>query len=283
MATRIGPFEIVHALPEWGSGWHSARHVGDIDDELPARVIVRTPLVGEAPFLAMEGARRRRAQRPPCPYLPHLLRAVIEPGGVCLVFEPLAAIRIASLLEGALPAALALGYVDDVARALAALDSARGDDSAIIQLSFEELLIKESGDALVLTPPVGPRAVTPGLLQQPRRDRFLLSPEKLAGESGDARTAEVFMLGALLFMLLTNAEPHGASRSMREIDQEIPDSLDVVVRRALSLDPHERHETVDELRADIARCADQFPPEDRLELVRAIAGHRFQEAEGLLR
>jgi hypothetical protein len=281
VATTFGPFTLLRPLPAWGSGFHFALHSGDVDDDLPARAIVRIPLAGEGPLLADEGGRRARSQRPPCPFVPRLVRTILAASGPLLVFEPAVAVRLEVLLDAPLPATFALAYVDDVAAAVLALSRARGDDDGALQLSFDELLVSAAGRALVLTPPVGPRASMPGLLQQPRRDRPLFAPEKLRAERSGRE--ESWMLGALLFSLLTNAEPDDADASVRALQPDLPEALDALVRRALAPDPRARFESVEELRAALARCNDEFAPDDNAAIARGRAGWRFDEAEGLLR
>jgi len=312
----VGSFELVRPLPAWGSGYFLGRHTGEVDDELPARAIVRVPVApGESPYLVAEGQRRQKMRRPPCASVPSLLRVGVgaDASGSYLVYEAVPAVRLDALLldparfgaETPLPISFALAIVDDVAAALRALERGRAPTSedarvghVAVQLAFDELLITDTGVPLVLTPPVGPRPSTPGLLPQPSRERALFAPEKLAGQLPFTSTLEVYMLGALLFMLATasdppalaNLEQRDSAPSLRKydaehqvIDGDVPELLDATLRRAMSRDPYERHESVEELRASLRACMELFPPDDRAELVRARARRAFDEAELLLR
>ena len=95
-----------------------------------------------------------------------------------------------------------------------------------------------------------------------------ISPEQAEGRSADART-DVFSLGAIVYEMLTGRNPFVGSDAATtlanvtghpppaptSINPDLPKLVDVVLLRALALDPSRRTESAAKLAADFRRCA----------------------------
>jgi len=97
-----------------------------------------------------------------------------------------------------------------------------------------------------------------------------LSPEQARGAQVDHRT-DVFQFGALLYEMATSQRPfRGATTAdviaailtqphvpAVEANPALPRSLGRVIDRALAKDPHDRFQTIDEIRTALQRCGDR--------------------------
>ncbi|MFO8071778.1 MAG: protein kinase [Polyangia bacterium] len=91
-------------------------------------------------------------------------------------------------------------------------------------------------------------------LRSEGRVREYVAPELTAGMRPDART-DVFALGVLLGEMLTQVRYDGRPELFRNADPDLPEPLDIVLRRALLADPRGRHQSVAELVASIEEAA----------------------------
>jgi serine/threonine protein kinase len=86
--------------------------------------------------------------------------------------------------------------------------------------------------------------------------RGFMPPEQACGEAGavDCR-ADVYSLGAILFLLLTGTPPAAEGDPARSIGwhHELPKPLRAICTRALSADPAQRYQSVTDLAADVGR------------------------------
>jgi serine/threonine-protein kinase len=95
-----------------------------------------------------------------------------------------------------------------------------------------------------------------------------LSPELCEGRPLDARS-DIYSLGCILYLILTGRPPFDgdslAAVLLKHLDDaplapsalvpSLPRALDAVVLRALAKKPHDRHQSVAELRADLRGLA----------------------------
>jgi len=103
-----------------------------------------------------------------------------------------------------------------------------------------------------------------------------MSPEQLQGREIDRRT-DVYSLGCSLFELVSGVPAFSGSTHevvtrissgpiprLIEIDSAIDPRLDALVSQAMALNPKDRHQNMDDLRADLARLRDQLTASDSL-------------------
>jgi eukaryotic-like serine/threonine-protein kinase len=150
--------------------------------------------------------------------------------------------------------------------------------------AFGEVMVMDWGVAKVLagatesapgtaTDAAG-RATTSGLVLG---TRGFMSPEQASAGvvSVDAR-ADVYSLGAILYMLLTNDEPPDAAAAQRiEARGDVPRPLRAICAQALDAEPQARYQTVKALADDIARyragLAVHAHPETLVDRTRRVA------------
>jgi len=89
-----------------------------------------------------------------------------------------------------------------------------------------------------------------------------MAPEQVRGRTIDSRT-DIYTLGIIMYELFTGQAPYKGEESMailfqhvegkatppREINPDIPTSLEAIIVKAMAVDPDERFQTFDELRA----------------------------------
>lgn len=118
----------------------------------------------------------------------------------------------------------------------------------------ENLKVLDAGLASALPPgAVGHR------LRSVSKVRGYVAPEMLRGLHPSARS-DVYSLGVLLGEMVTQARFDGRAEMFREVDADLPEEIDFILRRALLVDPRGRFADAEELMADIADLADAPPP-----------------------
>jgi tRNA A-37 threonylcarbamoyl transferase component Bud32 len=92
-----------------------------------------------------------------------------------------------------------------------------------------------------------------------------MAPEQAKGEKVDARV-DIYATGAILYCCLTGKRPFDRNdptatlaavlteepQRPRELNAKIPERLELVIQRAMSKDPRERHPRIEDLDADLA-------------------------------
>jgi eukaryotic-like serine/threonine-protein kinase len=97
-----------------------------------------------------------------------------------------------------------------------------------------------------------------------------LAPEQVLGEPFDPRS-DIFALGLMLYEFVSGKYPfsaapglipreivHGEAQPLRELDSQIPEELDQLVRRALQKDPMQRLQTAEEFAAGLYLAAQEL-------------------------
>jgi serine/threonine-protein kinase len=170
---------------------------------------------------------------------------------------------------------LSRGPLDDlrVARygAEAALGLAAAHGAGVLHgsLHTSDVMVTPEGAVKVL----GLGQTLPRMLQPggPPANAHFLAPEQLRGETPLPGT-DVWALGIVLYEAATSSVPFEADTAggvaslvlesepepARRINPNVPASLEVVVMHALRKDPRERYTSIDEMRQDLDRVADQI-------------------------
>jgi eukaryotic-like serine/threonine-protein kinase len=124
----------------------------------------------------------------------------------------------------------------------------------------------------------GARRLTFGKFSNVMGTPDYISPEQIRGKRGDARS-DIYALGAMLYEMVTGRPPFRGENAFlimndrllnhpvppREIDPEIPESLQEIIYRALERDPRKRYRSANEMAWDLAHL-DQVAPSARPEV-----------------
>jgi serine/threonine protein kinase len=207
---------------------------------------------------------------------------IVRQGDIDALVLELVAGRSLSLLarQGPLPAGEVAALGVHLAAGLGALHAAgilhRDIKPANLRMAVDGFLkILDLGVGCRLTPDgSGPSCATAPVIGTIP----YMSPERLQGECGDARS-DLWSAGAVLFELATGRRVvDGLSRSAQErfvhdgrfpdprrITSPLPYPLGEVIARSLAPDPHDRYQSAHELLADLSQVAmntNTMPPAD---------------------
>jgi serine/threonine-protein kinase len=182
------------------------------------------------------------------------------------------------LAEGRVPVERAVPMAVELCEAL---EYVHGRGVVHRDLKPENIVVTDSRVKLIdfgIAGQQGARRLTFGKFSQLMGTPDYISPEQVQGKRGDARS-DVYALGAILYEMLTGRAPFQGSNPLavmnerllnhpvppREIDPEIPESLQEVLYRALERDPRNRYKSAKEMAWDLAHL-DQVVAADRTEL-----------------
>jgi serine/threonine-protein kinase len=163
--------------------------------------------------------------------------------------------------------------VDIATQLAAAMAHAHANGISHRDLKPENVLVTEEGRVVVtdfgIALMAGARRLTWRWLTSTMGTPDYMAPEQVEGKRGDART-DVYSLGIMLFEMLAGRVPWEGDNplavmaqhvnaplpSLREIDRQIPASLEAIVTKCLRKNPDERYADAGELHADLERWQD---------------------------
>ena len=284
--TAIGPYQVVRLLGRGGmaevhlaiahgaSGFERQVAIktlapGFEDEPQLVRALIREALLG--------GALHHRN-------LVAVLALGVADGGYYVVLEYVDRGDLAAHLRGALPEALALHVVHEVALGLAYLHAARdprGLPLAIVHRDVgpANVLVSSTGDVKLADFGIA-KATTLAdrTAAGARKGRYsYMAPEQLAGEPVTP-AADQFGLAVMLVELVTGQRPFVGETPWALLDAiragstlSLPPDLHAIAIRAFAIDPAQRFASVDDMRLAIAAAQRAREPAGPLELAAWLA------------
>jgi len=97
-----------------------------------------------------------------------------------------------------------------------------------------------------------------------------MSPEQVRGKTIDSRT-DIYAIGVIMYEIFTGVPPYTGEESVsimfqhvegnplspRELNNEIPELLQSIILKAMSVNPDDRHQTFDELKLELESLAEE--------------------------
>jgi serine/threonine protein kinase len=91
-----------------------------------------------------------------------------------------------------------------------------------------------------------------------------MSPEQASGEDLDCRS-DIFSTGVVLYEMVTNVRPFEGKSDLKSLDlvrecdypppselaESVPEQLDAIIERAMTPDPEERYQSIDQMQVDL--------------------------------
>jgi serine/threonine-protein kinase len=99
-----------------------------------------------------------------------------------------------------------------------------------------------------------------------------MAPEQARGEEIDSRT-DIYSLGVIMYRIFTGRPPYdekdpmstllkhveGKAASPRELNEQIPQQLEAIIRKCMAVEPGQRYQTFSSLRADLDQLLQEMP------------------------
>jgi serine/threonine protein kinase len=276
---RIGDYEIRRLLGRGGMGAVYLAHDHALDRRvalkiLPSRLSGDPDVVARFQREAMAMAKVRH------PNLMHIYSVGEHKGHPFFAMEYIKGSTLSSIIReaGCLPAEQAVHILAEIISALAKV---HGRGLIHRDIKPGNVMIDEDGRAVLMDFGLAREESDVGLTA----DHTVLgtpnymSPEQARGGHIDSRS-DIYSLGVVLYEMLAGAPPFKGKTSYEILRQQIetpipapsvknpdaPQLLDQVVARATAKDPAERHQTVQEMAADLVAAFPMAP------LVRLIGG-----------
>lgn len=166
--------------------------------------------------------------------------------------------------------------------------------------AFGEVYVLDWGLAVGVGPKPGPRVPKASAIDQAAGTPAYMAPEMVEADGANHGPAtDVYLLGAVLHQIITGEPPHDGDTIRKimlqayrseppEFDDEVPNRLAAICRKAMARDPADRYETAGEFRSalvDFERRRESLALADRAEQrleelrVQVEQGAGDQEAE----
>jgi serine/threonine protein kinase len=270
-------YRVEELIGEGGMGRvYLAEHV-DIGKKFAVKVL--HPVYGRMPDLVERFRREARAaSKIGHPNIVDVTDSgTTDDGSVYFVMEHLQGVELASIIdrEGAIDIRRALDISTQVCRALSAahaagiihrdlkpenifLTSREGTSDFVKVLDFGIAKSSEAEEARAK------KLTSPGMAMGTPE---YMAPEQAAGKTADER-CDVYALGAILYEMLTGQAPYQGDNFMeiltrkatteppppRELRDEIPETLEALLMRAMARDPKDRPPSMEALEYELTKC-----------------------------
>jgi serine/threonine protein kinase len=270
-------YRVEELIGEGGMGRvYLAEHV-DIGKKFAVKVL--HPVYGRMPDLVERFRREARAaSKIGHPNIVDVTDSgTTDDGSVYFVMEHLQGVELASVIdrEGAIDIRRALDISTQVCRALSAahaagiihrdlkpenifLTSREGTSDFVKVLDFGIAKSSEAEEARAK------KLTSPGMAMGTPE---YMAPEQAAGKTADER-CDVYALGAILYEMLTGEAPYQGDNFMeiltrkattepvppRDLREEIPETVEALLIRAMSRDPEDRPPSMEALEYELTKC-----------------------------
>jgi serine/threonine-protein kinase len=263
MNKRIGDYEILDELGSGGMGRvYRVRNV--ISDRVEAMKVLLPDLVGRQDLAARFLREIKLLAALTHPNIAVLRTALTADNQLVMIMEYVQGQSLAKrLMQGSIPAAEALDYIDQVLDALAYAHA-------------RHIVHRDVKPANMLLTPQGVVKLTDFGIARSRDDQTLtvtgtttgslsyMSPEQVKGEATDARS-DLYSVGISLYEMVTGRRPFQADSDFAvmmahlekqpkppvEFQPGLPAGLNEIILKAISKDPASRYQSAEELRQSL--------------------------------
>jgi eukaryotic-like serine/threonine-protein kinase len=285
----VSHYRLLHPLGEGGMGVVYRAEDLQLGREVAVKLL-RADVVTSVEWLARFEREARLASSLQHPHICTIHELGEHDGNPFIVMERLEGRTIRQLLEnGPLPARQVLGFARQIADALDAahrrgiihrdikpanLFVTHGDRLKVLDFGLAKLAIEEPQVVAV-----APSAATATAIPSPDLTRTgstvgtaaYMAPEQAQGHPVDART-DLFSLGSVLYEMATGRRAFGGDNvplilmkiingilvPPRAINEAIPQSLDDIIQKLMSVEPGQRYQTAADLLRDIDTTIEQL-------------------------
>lgn len=274
---RFGDYELLERIGRGGMGVVFRARQSSLGREVAVKFIVG-PLARDAAAVERFLAEARAAARLHHPHIVPVFEVASIEGMHCFSMPLLRGQTLAQRIAGQRPDAAA--SVDLMLKIGAAVDYAHSLGLLHLDLKPANILFDEHGLPLVGDFGLARHVDADGCVAPAGTwgTPAYMAPEQIARQRLDART-DVHALGAILYELLTGADPRGPAsttrlaveqvamlpaRPPRAIDPAIDRDLEAICLRCLHADPAQRYASVAELLVDLSRQRNGEPVTSRV-------------------
>jgi serine/threonine protein kinase len=307
--TAVSHYRLLHPLGEGGMGVVYRAEDLQLGREVAVKLL-HAEAVTSVEWLARFEREARLASSLQHPHICTIHELGEHDGNPFIVMERLEGRTIRQLLEnGPLPARQVLEFARQIADALDAahrrgiihrdikpanLFVTHGDRLKVLDFGLAKLAIEEPAVAVAHSAATATAIPSPDLTRTGSTvgTAAYMAPEQAQGHPVDART-DLFSLGSVLYEMATGRRAFGGDNvplilmriingilvPPRAINEVIPQSLDDIIQKLMSVDPGQRYQSAADLLRDIDTTIERLD----LDTASAETPHASQSAPGIRR